>query len=349
MTELEGRWSDGRSSRVRPVRIRLASAGVLQIELARAEDGAAADAGTLFWPVGETRISPRLGRTPRVLRRVGHGQVECPDSPLLDRWFPGGSGRVEGFVDWLERRRAAIVGAAVVVVALAVGFIHFGLPAVAKVVAERMPRSVEQHVSDQVVALLERTQLEPSDLPEVRQRALRQAFQRLVAGEPRAVEMVLHFTHAPAIGPNAFALPDGRIYLTDALVELAGNDAEVLAVLAHEAGHHVHRHGMRGALEDSSIFLLAGVLFGDVSGSSLAVSLPAALLSSRFSRSREREADDYAFILLKHRGRSPKAFADVMRRLSQNVPKGMEKGAMGYLSSHPASPERIAAAEAAAR
>lgn len=339
MSEVEGRWSDGRSSRIRPVWVRLVDE-MLQVELA--------DGESMLWPVSETSISPRLGRTPRVLRRVGHGQVECPDSPLLDQWFPGGSGWIEGFADWLERRRAAIVVAATVVLALTVGFVQFGLPAVAKVAAVRMPRAVERHASDQVVALLERMHLEPSRLPEARQRELRAAFSRLVAREPRAGEMGLHFAHAPGIGPNAFALPDGRIYMTDALVALAGNDAEVMAVLAHEAGHHVHRHGMRAALESSSVFLLAGVLFGDASGSSLAVSIPATLLSNGFSRSHEREADTYAFSLLKRRGQSPQAFADVMRRLSKDVAKDLEHGAMGYLSSHPPSPERIAAAESAA-
>lgn len=341
MSELEGHWSDGRTSRILTVWLRLASPDVLALEPA---DGAA-----MLWPIGEVSISPRLGRTPRVLRRAGHGQVECPDSPLLDQWFPGGSGRIEGFADWLERRRTAIVGAAAVVLGLTVGFVHYGLPAVAKVAAERMPRTVERHASDQAVALLERMHLDPSRLPEARQRALRQAFLRMVAHEPRAGEMVLHFAHAPGIGPNAFALPDGRIYVTDDLVALAGNDAELMAVLAHEAGHHVHRHGMRAALESSSIFLLAGVLFGDASGSSLAVSIPATLLSNGFSRTHEREADTYAFSLLKRRGQSPQAFADVMRRLSKGMPKGLEKGALGYLSSHPPSPERIAAAEAAAR
>lgn len=341
MSELEGRWSDGRTSRLLTVRVRMASPDVLALE--------SADNAPMLWPVGEVSISPRLGRTPRVLRRTGHGQLECPDSPLLDQWFPGGNGRIEGFADWLERRRAAILVAAAVVLMLTLGFVHFGLPAIAKVAAERMPRTVERHASDQAVALLERVHLDPSKLPEARRRDLRQAFARLVAREPRAGDMVLHFAHAPGIGPNAFALPDGRIYVTDHLVAMAGNDAELMAVLAHEAGHHVHRHGMRGALESSSIFLLAGVLFGDASGSSLAVSIPATLLSNGFSRTHEREADTYAFALLKRRGQSPRAFADVMRRLSKDVPKALEKGAWGYLSSHPPSPERIAAAEAAAR
>ena len=41
-------------------------------------------------------------------------------------------------------------------------------------------------------------------------------------------------------------------------------------------------------------------------------------------------------------------FAAIMRRLSAKVPKGLEEGAVGYLSTHPPTPERIAEAERAA-
>ncbi|MGH8078514.1 MAG: M48 family metallopeptidase [Lysobacter sp.] len=340
MSELVGTWFDGRSSRARGVRLRLSPPADIRFET---DEGEIHD-----WPVAEIAISPRLGSTPRVLRREGHGQIECADSPLLGAWLPGRSSRIEAFADWLERRRMAIATAAVVTVLATVAFVQFGVPKLAKVVAERMPHSVERHATKQVVAVLERTHFEPTRQPASRQQHLQREFATMVQGEPRAEQMRLHIVDAPAIGPNAFALPDGQIYVTDGLMELAGSDDELLAVLAHEAGHHAHRHGMRQTLESSSVFLLAGMLLGDVSGSSLAVSIPAVLLSNGFSRGHEREADEYAFALLQRRGRSSQAFADIMRRLSKGVPAGMEEGPIGYLSTHPPSPKRIAAAEEAA-
>lgn len=292
-------------------------------------------------------ISPRLGSTPRILRLPDGGRIECADSPLLSEWIGAPASRIEAFADWLERRRLAIATAAVLTVVAMILFVQFGVPRLAQEIAQRMPRTVERHVSGQVIALLERTHFNPSRLPPARQEALQGKFRVLVATEPRSRDMRLEIVRAPGIGPNAFALPDGRIFMTDELVRLTGSDEELLAVLAHEAGHHVHRHGMRQALESSSVFLLAGILFGDVSGSSLAVSIPAVLLSNGFSRGHEREADAYGFDLLLRRGLSPKAFAAVMRRLSQRVPAGMEEGPIGYLSTHPPSPERIAAAERA--
>ncbi len=322
------------------MRLRLVPPGLLQIEQ---EDGLVEE-----WSVEQVQLSARLGSTPRTLHLDGAGYIQCPDTPVLDRWLVGQSSRVEQVVDWLERRRVAIAGAAVAVVLATAGVVHFVLPAAAREGAERMPRSVEKHASEQAVRLLHRMGLEESSLPAARRAELQAGFAALVAGEPRSGEMQLQFASGEGMGPNAFALPDGRIFLTDDIVRLAESDDELLAVLAHEAGHHVHRHGMRQALESSSVFLLAGLLFGDVSGSSLAVSVPAALLSNRFSRGHEREADRFAFALLQKRGKSPHAFASMMERLSAEMPQELETDVVGYLSTHPPTPERVRAAREAA-
>ena len=338
---LQGQWSDGRSSRLREVTVS---------RVGDALQAAAGAEGVFDWPLADIRISPRLGRTPRTLTLPGGGRIELADSPTLDTWFPKPPSRVEAVADWLERRKYAIAGAAVLTVAAILGFVQYGLPWAAQKIAERMPAAVERSASNQVVRVLEQFHLKPTGLSAERQQALQAQFNALVAGEPRAGQMRLVLVDAAGIGPNAFALPDGRIYMTDELVELAQSDDELLAVLAHEAGHHVHRHGLRGAIESSSVFVLAGLMLGDASGSSLAVSVPATLLSNGFSRGHEREADQYAFALLKRHGRSPKDFATLMARLMevQGVAGG-EEGVIGYLSTHPPSQERIQAAEAAAK
>lgn len=338
--ELSGLWFDGRSSRACAVRLRISSHELL-IE---APDGA-----SHTFALSGITISPRLGSTPRVLGLPEGGRIEVPDSSALDRWNGQMVSRVETVADWLERRRLAIALSALSTVLGVVVFLRVGVPFLAEVVAARIPAGVERQASNQVVTLLMRMQLSPSHLSQQRQRALTAEFGQLVAGEPRAGQMQLQMVAAPSVGPNAFTLPDGRIFLTDELVRLAHSDDELMAVLAHEAGHHVHRHAMRLALESSSVFLVAGLALGDVSGSSLAVSLPVVLLNNGFSRGHEREADAYAFDLLKRRGKSPRAFAAILGRLIKAAPAREVGGAMGYLYSHPPSPERILAAEAAAR
>lgn len=338
---LVGLWSNGRSSRVQPVNLRRLG-DVVQAEWVNGE--------SRQWLLADIRISPRLASTPRNLNLPGGGRIEVADSLLLDAWFPHAPSRVEAFADWLERRRYAIVASALLAVVGIVGFVQFGLPWMAHRLAENVPPTVERASSDQVIKVLERLHIAPSKLPNERQADLQRVFAKLVAGEPRADDMRLILSDAPAIGPNAFALPDGRIYMTDQLVALADSDDEVIAVLAHEAGHHVHRHGMRGAIESSSVFVLAGLLLGDASGSSLAVSLPAALLSNGFSRGHEREADEYAFALLKRHGRSPADFARIMGKMMKETGGDvLDGGVASYMSTHPSSKERIRAAEEAAK
>ncbi len=336
MSELPGTWFDGRNSRARRVNLVLDEKRVLRIE---------SEEGDTEHPIAEVRISPRLGRTPRVLRLPGGGHVECTDSPMLDDWFAPPS-RIEAAADWLERRRGPALAAAALTVAGVAAFFQFGLPWAASKAAPRIPAAVERVMSTQVLGLLDRIELDASRLPLARQVELQGKFRALTSDLPRRQDMQLKFRRAGKIGANAFALPDGTVVMTDQLVALAKNDEELVAVLAHETGHHEHRHALRQALESSGILVVTTLLFGDISGSSLTVTLPTVLLETGFSRGHEREADEFAFALLKRKGHSPKAFAGMMRRLSKA--EAGEDDVVAYFSTHPASGQRIRRAEQAA-
>ena len=337
MTSLAGTWFDGRESRPRTVALERPDPATLRL----VADGEVHDFG-----LGAVEISPRLGNTPRVLRLPGHGHVEVEDSAELESWFQGRS-PLEAFADWLERRRtAAMVAAGATVLGVVLFFTVF-LPAGAEWIAPRIPRAVEVQMSQQVMSLLDRIDLKPSALPIETQERLHDRFEALVAGLPRAHEMKLLFRDGKSLGANAFALPDGTVVMTDELVKLAKSDDELVAVLAHEAGHHEHRHALRQTLESSGILVVVGLITGDVSGSSLTVALPTVLLETGFSRTHETEADDFAFALLKRRGISPEAFAQALEHLSKA--KGSQPDAVSYFSTHPATQERIDRARAAAK
>lgn len=335
MNRIEGDWYDGVSSRPRRVAISRGADGRVRFE--------AGDGTVVHHAPADIGVSSRLGNTPRVLVLPDGSRVECMDSPLLDAWLPAGQSRIEAWVDRLERRRTAILAAALGTAVCVAAFFRFGVPWAAEMVAGRIPRGIEVASSDQVVSVLRRMGMGDSTLPASRRAALESRFRRLVEGEPRSAEMRLSFAHAPSLGANAFALPDGRLYLTDALVELAGDDDEVMAVLAHEAGHHVHRHGLRQAIESSSVVVIAGLMLGDASGSSVVASIPTVLLTSGFSRGHEREADGYALDLLNRRRLGAGAFARIMRRLAEA--HGLDEEGTGWISTHPPTPERIRAAE----
>ena len=167
------------------------------------------------------------------------------------------------------------------------------------------------------------------------------------------------FRRGGVIGANALALPDGTLIITDQLIDLSEHDEEALAVLAHELGHVQHRHGLRQVIQGSILTVVVSWYLGDVGG--WAASLPTLLLQARYSREHEHEADAYAVALLRENGISPRRLASMLtklessRRRGQAVPDAGPKSSpdktaiADYLSSHPATRERIEFLNAASR
>ena len=64
---------------------------------------------------------------------------------------------------------------------------------------------------------------------------------RLVAASERPdLKYEVTLLNSPAI--NAFALPNGHLYVTRGLIALANDKSELASVLAHEMGHVIARH-----------------------------------------------------------------------------------------------------------
>src|SRR5690606_35130480 len=81
--------------------------------------------------------------------------------------------------------------------------------------------------------------------------------------------------------------------------------------------------------------------------SAIVIGVPTFLLQSHYSRSFEEEADRFAFTTLAGHDTSPAWFAAAMRKLDVfNHGSNKEEAGVAYLSSHPSSAARIAAAEA---
>jgi Zn-dependent protease with chaperone function len=192
---------------------------------------------------------------------------------------------------------------------------RYAIPMVGRFVADRLPASVSVAVSDNMLASLDEHALRPSRVSDDRQRALTTAFLGLRT-ERRAAGYRLLFRESEAFGANAVALPSGIIIVTDALINLAHDDREILGVLAHEAGHVEHRHGMRLVLQTSVLTLVVGWVVGDF-GSIIALA-PTALMQAKYSRDFEREADAYAADVLGRSGISPGVLADMLERIESS-------------------------------
>jgi predicted Zn-dependent protease len=89
-------------------------------------------------------------------------------------------------------------------------------------------------------------------------------------------------------------------------------------------------------LQSSAVGAFWTLYVGDISG--LLAAAPAALVQARYSQEFERQADDYGAALLVRNAMSPALLADALDKLSKSH-AGSSKG--GYLSSHPATDERM--------
>lgn len=160
-----------------------------------------------------------------------------------------------------------------------------------------------------------------------------------------------------------------RIILADTLLDHYSND-EIEAVLAHELGHHVHRHILKSILVQAGITLLGFWVANEVLRYAVErwnmfetmsdfANLPllvlvATVLSfllmpalNAYSRFNERQADRYCFKSVA--GVDP--FVTAMTKLAdQNLAeKTPSRWVEWFFHSHPAISKRIAAAEAWAK
>ena len=264
-------------------------------------------------PLAQVRISEQLGTAPRTLSFADGAHLEVRDHAAFDRWLAE-TGYRERHVDLLQRSWLATGLSVVLIAALAFVAYRWGLPLAADKVAERMPESALRLMSEQTLKLLDRHLLEDSRLSPQRQSELRAQFEALADdGDDGDIQAVIEFRRSPDLGANALALPDGHMVLLDELVELADNDEQILAVLAHELGHVRHRHSVRLLVQSTAVGAVLAWWIGDFS--SVIAAAPAALMQARFSRDLEADADHYAAARLKAHAISPARLAEMLEKL----------------------------------
>ncbi len=184
------------------------------------------------------------------------------------------------------------------------------------------------------------------------QRLLADVTAKLVAATDRPDETYrITILNSPVV--NAFALPNGRLYVTRGLLALANDTAEIAAVLSHEIAHVTLRHAsLRSELEARSALLTR------VTEKVLDNPTEAAMVRDRsrfslagFSRSQELEADQAGVKVLARAGFDPFGAPRFLAALGksgggtdQNRP-----AAPDMLATHPSTSERINLALQAAR
>ena len=125
---------------------------------------------------------------------------------------------------------------------------------------------------------------------------------------------------------NAFAIPGGYVYVTRQLMALMNDEAELAGVLGHEVGHVAALHSQRrqkaatrNAIGGALLQILTGVVLGNSAlGDVLqrGIGTGTQLLTLKFSRSQEYEADDLGIRYLNSAGYDTKALSSMLASLA---------------------------------
>jgi len=146
---------------------------------------------------------------------------------------------------------------------------------------------------------------------------------------------------------NAFCLPGGKVFVYSGLFKYVANDAELAAVMGHETGHALARHGAE-RMSSGQLAQMGGQVLGAVMqsrgnpqntamvmqafgiGTQLGVMLP-------HSRTQEYEADHIGLVLMAQAGYDPRAALTFWEKFAKDGQTPPE-----YLSTHPVPQHRIA-------
>jgi Zn-dependent protease with chaperone function len=290
-------------------------------------------------PLRLVAVTSRLGSLRRKLEFPGGGVFETPDNDSVDALLKGDS----GVLFRLEKSWRLALASLFVIAVGAAWFAFYGVPLAAHWLALRTPQSITRLVTNETLAALAGHVLLPTTLPLARQQHILARFKAVAGWQRRGIPgYQLLIRNSPRIGPNAFALPDGRIVLTDQLALMAQNDDEIDGVFAHEMAHVNHAHGLQSVYQASLVPAAIAFLTGDASQiGQIATILPGILLQSAYSRTFEQQADDDAATLLRRQREDPGQLANLLERMER---KSCVKNGCGpsWLGSHPATKNRAA-------
>ena len=140
---------------------------------------------------------------------------------------------------------------------------------------------------------------------------------------------------------NAFCMPGGKIaFYTGILDQLKLTDDEIAMVMGHEMAHALREHARERIAKSqaTSIGLSLGAqLLGLGELGNMAANLGTQLLTLKFSRSDESEADLVGLELAARAGYDPQAAVTLWQKMGQAT----GNGGIGFLSTHPTGPDRI--------
>jgi Zn-dependent protease with chaperone function len=246
---------------------------------------------------------------------------------------------------WVQIRIAAT--ATVALAAVIVAYL-FGVPVIASRIVGVLPPAWEKNLGDTAAAQMEASLAEGTDFRicdtdpnSLANKAIARFGAQALEGTGSPFTLDIKVVKSDI--PNAFALPGGKVYFFSALLDRAARQDEFAGVLAHEVGHVVYHHGMEQLISTAGTGALIGFILGDMTGFSVAASLGATIIDTRFSRDAERQADDFAAHVAQRLGFKPDGVADLLLRVGEDDDFSR---ALALFSTHPLTEDRKTALEA---
>ncbi|WP_426190591.1 M48 family metallopeptidase [Massilia sp. DWR3-1-1] len=330
------------------------SARLHQVELSTADGHLHLAGPGIDWRgrLDQVRLAEPFLDAPSVLYLPGGARCEVAD-PQARAAVAAALAYRPGLVVRWQRHWYAALAALVLLLAVGAAVWVWVLPAAAEKIAANVPDAFDGRLGASALAGLEAKVFAPSTLSQAQVAALQAMLAEVAPASPRHRLRLLNRS-APALGPNALALPDGTIIITDQLVlavlgkQTTFDDemrAGLMGVLAHEVGHVQRRHSVRALARSSLTAAASAALLGDFSA--VAAGIPAVLANLHYSRAMETEADLYAVDTLHRKGISTQPLAKLLDWLEESERKSIEhnlpawmKQALPYAASHPGAYER---------
>ncbi|HKU98341.1 MAG TPA: M48 family metallopeptidase [Vineibacter sp.] len=347
---MHARFYDG----VRPI------AHLVTVKATPAELVAATAEGQVVvrWPTAEIEVASDAEHEP-------HALLVCARQPgtrlaIEDDVLRQSLAELGGNLKRAANRRPRIapaLGGVAAALAVTVGLMVFAAEKLPNVVAPYVPHVWQRSLGDSVVTAM------TGDMRRCTGAEGQEALQKLIdrLQQVSSYERRIDVTVVQNKIVNAFAVPGGRLIVFSGLIEKAAGPEEVAGVIAHEVGHVVHHHSMKGLLRaygfDMLIKLVTGGYSSDVATLGGAGGV---LLALRHSRDAEREADRTALELMDRVGMRADGLSTFFGKLleMQNKPPPGDKGKApgdsatkprdaaeeaGILSTHPPTRERLEA------
>ena len=208
---------------------------------------------------------------------------------------------------------------------------------------------LEQAASQQYAQLVQQAQskgaLMPVDHPQTQRlyRIAKQLIPYSTQWNDRAAQWQWAVALIRSDDINAFCMPGGKIaFFTGIIDKLRLTDDEIAMIMGHEMAHALREHSREQLAKNSATSIgisLGAQLLGLGDVGNYAARLGGQLLSLRFSRSDESDADLVGLEMAARAGYNPNAAVALWEKMGNAT--GSNGNGLSFLSTHPSGPERI--------